>query len=152
MPQLSKSVQLTHLRIAVTSESAIELTASDEAGAALPGEGKGSKTEPIMDKLSALIAAMNDKYGADLGDPDRVWVEQQWTVVKSDDDMRAVAQNNDRSQFEMVLGQKIKDLLVDRQEKNGVLFDLFFSNPDFQVSLLNYLAGTYDEFRRETAV
>jgi len=151
MPQLSKSVQLTHLRIAVTSDAAIALTASDEPGTALPGSGKGAQQEPIMDKLSALISAMNDKYGADLGDADKVWVEQQWVVVKSDDDMRAVAENNDRSQYRMVLEQKIKDLLVDRHEKNGMLFDLFFANPDFQVSLVNYLIGTYDEFRREVA-
>jgi type I restriction enzyme, R subunit len=149
MPQLSKSVQLTHLRIAVTSDDAIALAGTDEPGMALPGEGKGALTEPMLDKLSALIAAMNDRYGADLGEADKVWVDQQWAVVKDDPDMRAVAEHNDRSQFEMVLEQKMKDLLLDRHEKNGVLFDLFFANPDFQVSLLSYLAGTYDEFRRE---
>ncbi len=63
--------------------------------------------------------------------------------------MREVAQNNDRSKFEMVLEQKVKDLLIDRHDKNGVLFDLFFSNPDFQASLMGYLAGTYDEFPSE---
>ena len=151
MPQLSKSVQLTHLRIAVTSDAAIALTASDEPGAALPGAGKGPQQEPILDKLSALISAMNDKYGADLGDADKVWFEQQWVVVKSDDDMRTVAQNNDLGQYRMVLEQKIKDLIVDRREKNDVLFDLFFAKPDFQVSLVNFLIGTYDEFRRELA-
>ena len=46
----------------------------------------------------------------------------------------------------------MKDLLIDRHDKNGVLFDLFFSNPDFQVSLVHYLAGTYDEFRHEHAL
>jgi type I restriction enzyme R subunit len=152
MPQISKSVQLTHLRIAVTSEAAIELAASDEPGVALPGEGKGAKAEPILDHLSALISAMNEKYGADLGEADKVWVHQQWVVVKEDEEMRAVALNNDRSQFQMVLEQKVKDLLIDRHDKNGVLFDLFFANPDFQVSLVRYLAGTYDEFRKEEAV
>ena len=150
MPQISKSVQLTHLRIAVTSEAAIELVGSDEAGAALPGGGKGPAIEPVLDKLSALISAMNDKYGADLGEADKVWVDQQWVVVKEDDEMREVALNNDRSQFEMVLEQKVKDLLIDRHDKNGVLFDLFFANPDFQVSLVRYLSGTYDEFRKES--
>lgn len=151
MPQLSKSVQLTHLRIAVTSEVAIELQASDEPGNAFPGEGKGKQVDPVMDKLSALISAMNEKYGADLGEPDKVWVDQQWSVVKGDDQMRAVAENNDRSQYEQVLWQKIKDLVVERHDKNGVLFDMFFANPDFQTSLVNYLAGTYDEFRSEVA-
>ena len=148
-PSSSKSVQLTHLRIAVTSDDAIALTAADEPGDALPGEGKGPQAEPVLDKLSALISAMNDKYGADLGEADKVWVDQQWVVVKEDDEMREVALNNDRSQFEMVLEQKVKDLLVDRHDKNGVLFDLFFANPDFQASLVRYLGGTYDEFRTE---
>lgn len=151
MPQLSKTVQMTHLRIAVTSDEAITLAGADEPGSALPGEGKGAKADPIMDKLSALISAMNDKYGADLGEADKVWVDQQWVVVKEDDEMREVALNNDRSQFEMVLEQKVKDLLIDRHDKNGVLFDLFFANPDFQVSLVRYLAGTYDEFRQEVS-
>ena len=149
MPQLSKSVQLTHLRIAMQSEGSIALQASDEPGVALPGEGCGAVTEPVMDKLSALIMAMNEKYGADLGEADKVWVDQQWTVVKDDTEMRAVAENNDRSQYEMVLQEKIKDLLLERHEKNGVLFDMFFSNPDFAQFLLSYLAGTYDEVRQE---
>jgi type I restriction enzyme R subunit len=151
MPQISKSVQLTHLRIAVTSEAAISLVGSEEPGVALPGEGKGAISEPVLDKLSALIAAMNDRYGADLGEADKVWFDQQWVVVKEDDEMREVALNNDRSQFEMVLDQKVKDMVIDRHDKNGVLFDLFFSHPDFHVSLVRYLAGTYDEFRKEAA-
>jgi type I restriction enzyme R subunit len=152
MPQLSKSVQLTHLRIAVASDSAITLTGGDEPGVALPGQGKGKQAEPVLDKLSALIAVMNDKYGADLSDADKVWVDQQWVVVKTDDDMRTVAQNNDRSQYELVLTERIKQLLVERHDKNGQLFDLFFANRDFQEMMLDYLGGTYDEFRREMAV
>lgn len=151
MPQLSKSVQLTHLRIAVASATAITLTAHDEPGVSLPGEGRGKQADPVLDKLSALIAAMNEKYGADLGDADRVWVDQQWVVVKSDDDLRTVALNNDRSQYELVLAEKIKQLLVDRHAKNGHLFDVFFANVDFQTMVLDYLGGTYDEFRREVA-
>ena len=150
MPQIAKSVQLTHLRIAVSSDAGIELEGSDEPGEALPGAGKGAITEPELDKLSALITAMNDRYGADLGEADKVWVDQQWVVVKEDEEMREVALNNDRSQFEMVLEQKVKDLLIDRHDKNGVLFDMFFANPDFQVSLVRYLSGTYDEFRTES--
>lgn len=148
MPQLSKSVQLTHLRLSVTSEGAIALEGADEAGVALPGEGKGSASEAMLDKLSALIAVMNEKYGADLGEADKVWVDQQWTVVMEDDEMQAVALHNDRSQFELVLEEKIKGLLLERHDKNSdLLFNQFFANLDFRQMLLGYLGGTYDEFR-----
>ncbi|WEV77740.1 DEAD/DEAH box helicase family protein [Janibacter cremeus] len=150
MPQLSKSVQLTHLRLSVTSEGTIGLDGADEAGVALPGEGKGSATEPMLDKLSALIAVMNEKYGADLGESDKVWVDQQWAVVMEDEEMEAVALHNDRSQFELVLEEKIKELLLQRHDKNGELFSQFFANPDFQQMLLGYLGGTYDEIRART--
>lgn len=150
MPQLSKAVQLTHLRLAVTSEGAVALEASDEPGVALPGEGKGSATEPVLDKLSALIELMNEKYGADLGEADKVWVDQQRTVILEDEEMQAVALHNDRSQYQLVLEEKIKDFLLDRHEKNGELFGQFFSNPDFQQMLLGYLGGTYDDFRGRT--
>ncbi|MFX4273637.1 type I restriction endonuclease subunit R [Propionibacteriaceae bacterium Y1685] len=149
MPQVSKSVQLTHLRLAVTSEGAIALEATGEPGQALPGEGKGASAEPVMDKLSALVAVMNEKYGADLGEADKIWVDQQWTVVMGDEDMQAVATNNDRSQYQLALADKIKDLLLDRHEKNSTLFEQFFANPEFQSMLLHYLGGTYDEFRAQ---
>ena len=148
IPQLSRSVQLTHLRLSVTGEGSIELGDDTEPGVALPGEGKGSANEPEKDKLSALIEMMNEKYGADLGEPDKVWIDQQRAMILDDEEMAAVALNNDRSQFELILDERIKELIVDRHSKNGVLFDLFFSNDDFRRALLSHLGSTYDEFRR----
>lgn len=151
MPQLSDAVQLSHLRLSVSHEGAIELEATDEPGVALPGEGKGKQAEPVLDKLSALIAAMNEKFGADLDESDRVWVDQQWSVVKSDDELRVVAEHNDRSAFEMVLEQRLAQLLLERQDKNSILVDMFFERPGFKTTLTSYLGGTYDEFRAEMA-
>ncbi|MFZ2511906.1 MAG: DEAD/DEAH box helicase family protein [Gordonia sp. (in: high G+C Gram-positive bacteria)] len=148
MPQLSRSVQLTHLRLSVTDEGSIDLGDDTDPAVALPGEGKGSAGEPEKDRLSALIDLMNDKYGADLGEPDKVWIDQQRAVLLDDDEMKAVALHNDRSQFELILDERLKDLIVDRHSKNGVLFDLFFANDDFRSALLAHLASTYDEFRR----
>lgn len=148
MPQVSKSVQLSHLRITATSSGAITLEGDEEPVPALPGGGKGSGTEPVTDKLSALIAVMNEKYGADLGDADRVWMDQQWTVVMDDDDLRDVARHNDRSQYEAVLDDRVGELILDREEANGELLSMFFGNLEFRKHVVSFLAGTYDEFRR----
>ncbi|WP_026378172.1 type I restriction endonuclease subunit R [Aestuariimicrobium kwangyangense] len=149
VPQLSRSVQLTHLRLAVTSEGTIGLSAADEPGKAFTGEGKGRQAEPVVDKLSALIAAMNERFGADLGEADLVWFEQQRVVVKTDDEMRTVALNNDKTQYILMLNERVKRMLVDRHGQNQVLFDLFFSQPEVQERVLSYLADTYEEFRSE---
>lgn len=151
IPQISDSVQLTHLRLATTHEGSIALQSADEPGVALPGEGKGKEVEPVLDKLSALIASMNDTFGADLTDADKVWFDQQRIELKSDDTMRAVALDNDRSGFELALERYIADALLDRHEANGQLVDMFFEKPAFKTALLSYLVDTYDEFRLEGA-
>ena len=149
MPQLSKAVQLTHLRLSVSHEGDIGLEASDEAGVALPGEGKGSQNEPEKDKLSALIEAMNEKFGADLGEGDRIWIDQQWAAVKDNDRLRVVAQHNDRSAFELVLEQLLADVMLERHDANEQFVNSYFEKPGLKRALIGHLAGTYDEFRRE---
>ena len=123
--------------------------ASDEAGVALPGEGKGSQNEPEKDKLSALIEAMNDKFGADLGEGDRIWIDQQWAAVKDNDRLRVVAQYNDRSAFELVLEQLLADVMLERHDANEQFVNSYFEKPGLKRALIGHLAGTYDEFRRE---
>ncbi|KAA1415353.1 type I restriction endonuclease subunit R [Nocardioides humilatus] len=148
VPLLSSTVQLTHLRNAVTFEGSNSLEAgTDEAGEALPGGGKGKQHEEPVDRLSALVAALNEKFGLDLDDADRVWFEQQKTVVENDDELRTVALHNDRSHFELVLRKRLDDMIVDRHEANGVLFDAYFANPDFRVRLMDFLGDAYDQFR-----
>ena len=148
MPLLSKSVQLTHLRTAVTSDESLSLDeGTDDAGEALPGGGMGKQAESPMDKLSALIESLNEKFGLNLGEADKVWMDQQWVAVKSDGVMREIALNNDKTQFKIALEHKAKDMIVERHEANGMLFDTFFANPEFQSRLLEFLGGTYEEFR-----
>ena len=148
VPMLSKSVQLTHLRTAITSETDASLDeGTDEPGVALPGGGKGKQAESPMDKLSALIASLNEKFGMALTDADKVWFEQQKVAVQLDDDMKLIALNNDKTQYKIALEHKASDMIVDRHEANGVLFDTFFSNPEFKDFFLEYLGGTYEEFR-----
>ena len=149
MPQISRSVQLSHLRIAAQGETVIELEGSDEPGEALPGEGKGAEAEPVADKLSALIAVLNEKFGADLGEPDRLWFEQQTMVVAHDVDMQDVARHNDRRAYKLVVEERVEDMLLDRDQQNGKLFSMFFENLDFRRMMVEHIVGaTYDAARR----
>ncbi len=148
MPQISKQVQLTHLRMAVTDQTAIELETGDEIpGTALPGGGLGKQTEPTMDKLSALIAVMNEKFGAELSDADKLTFEQTRMDLMRHDDMRIVAENNDRAQYRIVLEDKADDIILDRGNRNGQLFDSYFARPEIRNAFIDYLMSTYDEFR-----
>jgi type I restriction enzyme, R subunit len=153
LPQISDSVLLTHLRTEARGESAdLSLTSgSDEPGVALPGGGIGKIYESPMTKLSELIANLNDKFGMNLGDADVIWVEQSKQVVMDDAELKVVALNNDREQYQVVLEKRAEDLILDRHEANGELFSAFFEKPGVRAAFLKYLADSYDEFRGRDA-
>jgi type I restriction enzyme R subunit len=146
-------VLLTHLRTEAQGvEENLALTrGSDSPGVALPGEGAGKQIAEPIDKLSALVAALNERFGMNLTDADKVWFEQQRQVIKQDERLLVVALNNDRDQFRVVMESRAEDAIVERHEANGQLFGAFFEKPGFREAFLDFLATTYDEFRAEDA-
>jgi type I restriction enzyme R subunit len=153
LPQISQSVLLTHLRTEAQGEQEnLSLqVGSDEPSIALPGGGLGKTYESPVGKLSQLIATLNEKFGMSLGDADQIWVEQTKQVVMDDQELKTVALNNDREQYQVVLEKKAEDLILDRHEANGELFSAFFEKAGVRQAFLKYLADSYDEFRGKDA-
>ena len=60
---------------------------------------------------------------------------------------RIVAENNDRAQYNIVLEDRADDIILERGQRNGQLFDAYFANPAIRRVFIDYLASTYDEFR-----
>jgi type I restriction enzyme R subunit len=153
VPHLSDAIRLTHLR---TEATAVEVDASLEEGdetpgTALPGGGAGRQNEPPRERLSVLIDTLNERFGMNLTDADKVWFEQQKQAVKDSDEARVVALNNDRDAFHLFLRRFASDAIIDRHEANGMLFNAYFEKPGFADALLEFLAGSYDEIRDEGA-
>ena len=153
LPQLSDTVLLTHLRNEViTAEEVLSLErGTDEPGNAFTGGGQGKQVEPPTDLLSAIIGKLNDQFGMNLTDADRIWFEQQKQTVLESDDARVVALNNDYDQFAIMLEKMAESMIVDRHQANGALFDAYFEKPGFREALLDYLGGAYHEIRQQGA-
>ena len=151
LPQISEAVLLTHLRTEAQGEeqNLTLTTGTDEPGIALPGGGAGKAYESPTEKLSALIASLNERYGMNLGEVDLVWFRQQKEAIKSDPQMRVVALHNDRDQYGVVLQRTAESMIVDRHEANGQLFSAFFEKPGFREAMIRYLAESYDEIRAD---
>jgi type I restriction enzyme R subunit len=153
LPQISDAVLLTHLRTEAQGEEAnlSLVTGTDEPGVALPGGGIGKLYESPREKLSELIATLNERFGMNLTEADKVWFEQQKQAVKDDQTARVVALNNDRDQYRVVLEKIAENAIIDRHESNGQLFNAYFEKPGFREALMEYLATSYDEIREEDA-
>lgn len=147
LPPVSDAVELTHLRVAVTFEGDGGVEDGDEApGEVLPGGGQGRAPSPL-DRLSALVERLNERFGIGTSDADKIWFEQQRLDIAHDPELRVVAQHNDRDAFTRVMKERLPHHVANRQQENSRMFDMFFGDPRFKAELEGWLAGAYDEFR-----
>lgn len=150
MPQLGKEVLLTHLRMSATGETDIQLEAGDQTpGTALPGEGLGSKTEPVTDKLSALIEVMNEKFGADLDESDKLVFEQTHMDIMRRDDLRIIAKGNDREHYQLALTDVVDDIFLSRGNRNAQIVEDYYAHPEIRDAFIDFVSDTWKEFRAE---
>ncbi|MFP5346625.1 MAG: UvrB domain 3-containing protein, partial [Actinomycetes bacterium] len=133
---LDGAVVLTHLRTELVAEQqSVSLSEGSEESLKGPGEGRGKQHEQPTDSLSALIEALNERFGMELGEADRIWFEQQEAHMRDNDEVRVVALNNDFEQFRVYLEPRLEDSLIDRQEQNEALFQAFFDKPEFREAM-----------------
>ena len=115
----------------------------------LPGEGLGSKTEPVTDKLSALIEVMNEKFGADLDESDKLVFEQTRMDIMRREDLRIIAEGNDREHYRLALADEVDDLIASRGNRNAQLFDAYYARPEIRDAFIDFVSDTWKEFRAE---
>ena len=146
---IDDSVVLTHLRTQIIAQNEdLSLThgTEDPMEPAII-ESTGGKQEDETELLSKLIADLNERFGLNLTDTDRIWFEQQQQHYANDPDLKEVARANDYDNFEMHFVPLVADGLIERHEANEDLFKAFFNQPDFQRMMTRALSmSLYNHF------
>jgi len=117
-----------------------------------PTVGGGHKPEPELDRLSNIVRAFNEQFGASFTDADRVSrriLEEIAPQVAADAAFQNAARNSDpqnaRIEHDRVLGRVMLGLLKDDTE----LFKQFSDNPSFRRWLADLVFGlTYSAAER----
>ena len=145
------SVVLTHLRTEMTShEEDLSLDkGSDDALSSFNAGGRGGKYEDPKKPLSELIAAMNERFGMNLTEADRIWFVQQQQHLAENAELAEVARGNDFENFGIYLEPVIEGQVIDRHEQNEALFQAFFNKPDFQRMMIKAMSvSLYEHFNK----
>lgn len=146
---IDDSVVLTHLRTQIIAQSedlSLEQGSEDPMDPAVV-ESAGGRQEDETELLSRLIADLNERFGLNLTDADRIWFEQQQQHYANDPDLMEVARANDYDNFEMHFVPLVADGLIERHEANEDLFKAFFNQPDFQRMMTRALSmSLYNHF------
>jgi type I restriction enzyme R subunit len=151
---IDDSVVLTHLRTEIASQNEDLSLDQGTEEPLTPAINIHSSTGRMTDSelLSRLIEALNDRFGTNLTEVDRVWFEQQQIHHANNPELKEVAMANDYDNFAMFFEPKIETDLIERHEANEDLFKAFFNQPDFKKMMTDALSRSlYDFFNTSSS-
>jgi type I restriction enzyme, R subunit len=148
---LGTEIELTHLRHQVTFEGKLSLAGEEGELRSFHGEGKGSQEELELEHLSSIIELLNERFGLDLSEADRLLFDQFEEDWVADPELLDQARNNTLDNFRHVFDRKFMQTIVTRIDANEEIFKKVLDDEDFQTAVADfYLHKVYDRLR-ETA-
>jgi hypothetical protein len=96
------------------------------------------------------LQAINEQFGADLDERDRLEAEKIKVTLLADEDLKTFAKANTEENYALEFGPKFKGAILDQEERNRRLYDLLLGNPELAAILERELAReTYLALRDE---
>lgn len=144
---LDDEVSLQYYRVQKIFEGSISL----EQGDPLPNDkhaGKGKKDDEKA-PLSELIEKLNDRFGTEFGDMDKVLM-QFVADMENDENLRAQAQNNSVEHFKFPFNDAFMGVVVDRMIQNKEFCERILDDEKFGGAVKDLLVGyVYEKLRAQ---
>lgn len=137
--KLDNEVALEYYRLQKIGEGDLVLQVQGEHGLDPTTEAGISKPKDEKDKLSNIINILNDKYGTEFTDADRLYFEQLEQALYENEDLKTRAQNNPIENFKYAFEEVFIQTLIDRMDANQEIFDKIMENNDFKTDVKNWL-------------
>ena len=138
---LGSEVELTHLRHEMTFEGSIQLPGG-EGEVATIYSGTGPQTDPEQERLSQIIARINERFGTDWTDEDRLVFEAAAGDLVSDAEIQNQAVNNDEATFrDHVFPERYLKALLSRRDRNRELIFSYLDSDELQAEVMDIFAA-----------
>jgi type I restriction enzyme, R subunit len=145
---LGTEVELTHLRQQVTFSGELPLSSDQGEVKAFFGEGRGGQQELEMEHLSSIVEVLNDRFGTDLTDVDKLLLDQFEESWVADADLSDQAKNNSIDNFRLVFDRKFLQTIITRVDDNEEIYKKILDDEDFRATIGEfYLRKVYERLR-----
>ena len=142
---LGGDIELEYYRIQKVSSGIVSLDGDDTTVASPTAVGTG-KAKEDKEPLSQIIDRLNQQFGTNFDDSDRLFLEQIQNDALQADDIRATAQANDIDKFILAERQRVRDLMLQRLTGNDKFVNRCLEERDFgeivEVGLLHEIFNT----------
>jgi type I restriction enzyme R subunit len=136
---LGDDVVLTHLRHQKMFEGSATLDNGDGDVSAI-FSGRGKEFDPDEEKLSEIIRVLNEQFGLNLNENDKLLFDQFEEAWLANPDVVAQAQNNDFDNFKLVFQNLFLSTVIDRMDANEEIFKRILDSEEFKNTLLLWYA------------
>lgn len=144
---LDDKILMEYYRLEKEFGGSISLEGSEGGLGSIKGEA-GAKVKK-SNALTEIIASINEKYGTEFTEMDKV-LEQIQNDLLADDTLVKFAQNNDEAIFGLKFEKKFETVAAQRYEQNDAFFIHMFQDSDFMKSVIDMLKPiVYQKMRKK---
>ena len=129
---LGDDVELEYYRLQRVSSGVIKVSETEPAYVTSPTEVGTGDPEEDTAPLSEIIERLNDRFGTDFTDEDRLFFEQVKERAVRDEDVRRMAQANTYDKFALGFRPQLGKLMVERMGENDAIVTRFLDDAEFQ--------------------
>ncbi len=146
---LGTEVELTHLRHQMTFSGTLSLASDTGEVRSFFGEGKGAQQELELEHLSSIVEVLNERFGTDLTDVDKLLLDQFEESWIADDELSDQAKSNSLDNFRLAFDRKFLQTIVTRVDANDEIYKKILDDEDFRQVLMDLYAGRVYRRARE---
>ena len=147
---LGDEVSLEFYRLERVSSGAILLKDPEPYVVSPSAVGTGNP-EDEKAPLSEIIERLNERFGTEFTDEDRLFFEQVRERALRDKDVRKIAVANPFDKFSLGIRERLGQLMVERMSENDALVTRYLSDPEFQEVAFAVLAREIFQAVEETS-
>ncbi|MDE0162318.1 MAG: type I restriction endonuclease [Acidimicrobiaceae bacterium] len=129
--RLGDDVELEFYRLQQVSSGVINLGEEDIAVKAPTDVGTGDPEEETA-PLSEIIERLNDRFGTDFTESERLFLQQVQHDAINKEDIRRTAQANPFDKFSLGVRPQLQQLMIERMADNDALVTRALNDPEFQ--------------------
>ena len=139
-------VLLEYYRLEKDFDGAIELESAE--GGFVPITGEAGRREQKKDPLTVLIDKINERYGTNFTEMDKVLVQME-NDYAAQSKWQSYARNNDRKTFMLLFEKDFPNMAAQRYEQNDDFFVRLFSDPELMKQVMETVGSVlYQRLRK----
>ena len=129
---IADDVALQFYRNEKVFEGSISLNQEGEVELKPPAHGKGKTIEEEKERLSSIIDRLNDKFGTEFTETDKLSRDQIKADIVKDENLAQKARNNTKENFKFSYEKAFMDFVISRMSHNEQFFMKMLENSEFR--------------------